>query len=101
MNLHLNRHGGQEGVQKNKEADPGEGRPRGGRKVILPLKNGVFRERSKRIKKIIDDLAAIFSVTQTSADASRYRCTVKAAGLTNRQSRLLSWRKRLAESLNP
>jgi hypothetical protein len=47
------------------------------------------RERSKKIKKIIDDLAAILNLTQTSADASRYMCTVKAAGLTNRQSRLL------------
>jgi hypothetical protein len=58
-------------------------------KADLPLKRGVPGERSKKIKKIIDDLAAILSLTKTSADASRYRCTVMAAGLTNRQSRLL------------
>jgi hypothetical protein len=46
-------------------------------------------ERSKKIKKIIDDLVAILNLATTSADASRYRCTVMAAGLTNRQSRLL------------
>ena len=62
------------------------GRPK---RVDLPLIKGVPWERSKKIKKIIDDLVAILSVNQTSADASRYRCTVKAAGLTNRQSRLL------------
>ena len=49
----------------------------------------MFLKLKKKLKKIIDDLVAIFSVTETSADASRYRCTVKAAGLTNRQSRLL------------
>jgi len=32
----------------------------------------VRQERSKKIKKIIDDLAAIHSLGKTSADASRY-----------------------------
>jgi hypothetical protein len=54
-----------------------------------PLRIGVPLERSKKIKKIIDDLVAILNLATTSADASRYRCTVMAAGLTNRQSRLL------------
>jgi hypothetical protein len=58
-------------------------------RVDLPLRKRAPWERSKKIKKIVDDLATILNLTQTSADASRYRCTVKAAGLTNRQSWLL------------
>ena len=98
MNLQRDRHRGASDVQKIKRGP----RPRGGRHGVpgaaLPLKNRPARERSKRIKKIIDDSVAFFSVTETSADASRYRCTVKAAGLTNRQSRLLHKEEQLAES---
>jgi hypothetical protein len=39
---------------------------------------------SKKVKKKFDDLVTILIVCQTSADASRYASTVKAAGLTNR-----------------
>ncbi len=58
-------------------------------KGLFTSENRGAWKRSKNIKKIIDDLMAILSLTKTSADASRYRCAVKAAGLMNRQSRLL------------
>ena len=48
------------------EAERGVGRGR------FTSQNGVVSERSKKIKKIIDDLVAILNLTQTSADASRY-----------------------------
>jgi hypothetical protein len=57
-------------------------------------------ERSKRFKKMFDDSMAIFSVTQTSADASRYLSTVKAAGLTNRQSGLFQMERSSQPSQN-
>jgi hypothetical protein len=37
-----------------------------------PLKIGVPSERSKKMKKIVDDLAAILNLAKTSAGASRY-----------------------------
>jgi PII-like signaling protein len=45
---------------------------KGLKRADLPLIIEVVKKRSKKLKKFIDDLVAIFSVTQTSADASRY-----------------------------
>jgi hypothetical protein len=58
---------------KNKRSrrDEGSAFP-GSKKADLPLKIRAPCERSKKVKKIIDDWMAIFSLTQTSADASRY-----------------------------
>jgi hypothetical protein len=67
-----------------------------------PLKIKAPRERSKKIKKIIDDLAAILSVTRTSADASRYFMCGKG-GWPHKPTKPVAsnGEKRLAESLNP
>jgi len=73
MNLHRDRHEGPQDVQKEfSKRALGEGffiAP----KSRFTSENEGAAERSKRIKKMFDDLMAIFSLTQTSADASRYR----------------------------
>jgi hypothetical protein len=55
-----------------KEAASGEGAVGGVKRGGSPLKIGAPGERSKKIKKIVDDLPAILNLARTSADASRY-----------------------------
>jgi hypothetical protein len=99
--LFASRHFPPRNVQKMKGAAPKGGAADRPKRAGLPLKRGVPGERSKKIKKIVDDLTAILNLaTYECRCQPLLRCAVMAAGLTNRQSRLLSWRKRLAESLN-
>ena len=73
MNLQRERHEEPQNVQKkNLGAASEECFMRVAKRGFTSENEGAW-ERSKRIKKIIDDLMAIFSLTQTSADASRYR----------------------------
>ena len=89
MNLQVHGHFPPENVREI-NGDAGKGPYcRAGKGVNLPLKKEVLRECSKKVKKNIDDFVAFLSLAKTSADASRYSGAVKAAGLTNRQSRLL------------
>jgi len=61
----------------------------------------VREERSKKIKKIIDDLMAMLSLTKTSADASRYNLYGKG-GWPHQPTKPVAsnGEKQLAESLN-
>jgi hypothetical protein len=69
-------------------------------KVVLPLKRRTASKRSKKIKKIIDDLMAILSLTETSADASRYTMCGKGGWPHEPTEPVASnGEKRLAESL--
>jgi hypothetical protein len=59
-------------------------------------------QRSKKIKKIVDDSMAILSLTKTSADASRYLMYGKGGWPHEPTKPVASnGEKRLAESLNP
>ena len=55
----------------------------------------------KKNKKIIDDSMAFFNVTRTSADASRYTSTVKAAGLTTDKAGCFKWREAVGRVTKP
>jgi hypothetical protein len=79
-----------------------EGDFRGHKMGALPLKKGVVCERSKIIKKIIDDLMAIFSLAKTSADASRYLMYGKGGWPHEPTEPVASnGEEQLAESLKP
>ena len=101
MNLREHGHFVPENVQKNKRSRSEGALSDSPKRAGSPLKIEVPRERSKKIKKFIDDLSMILSLAKTSADASRYLKCGKG-GWPHEPTKPVAFNgeKRLAESLN-